>query len=60
VWLRKTPFQSQSVHRQPLIGGLVAQWMRMEFIGLSFRDGFNLKPSIFTFAKLRGDPRLRV
>ena len=43
---------------QPLTGGLVAQWLRMEFTGLAFRDGFNRKSSIFTFPKQRGDPRL--
>jgi len=46
--------------KQPLTGGLVAQWLRMEFTGLSFRDSFNRKSSIFTFPKQRGDPRLRV
>ena len=46
--------------KQPLTGGLVAQWLRMEFTGLSFRDRFNRKSSIFTFPKQRGDPRLRV
>ena len=46
--------------KQPLTGGLVAQWLRMEFTGLAFRDSFNRKSSIFTFPKQRGDPRLRV
>jgi hypothetical protein len=46
--------------KQPLTGGLVAQWLRMEFTGLAFRDGFNPKSSIFTFPEQRGDPRLRV
>lgn len=46
--------------KKPLTGGLVAQWLRMEFTGLSFRDSFNRKSSIFTFPKQRGDPRLRV
>jgi hypothetical protein len=45
---------------QPLTAGLVAQWLRMEFTGLAFRDGFNRKSSIFTFPEQRGDPRLRV
>ncbi len=45
--------------KQPLTAGLVAQWLRMEFTGLAFRDGFNRKSSIFTFPKQRGDPRLR-
>jgi len=35
--------------KQPLTGGLVAQWLRMEFTGLAFRDSFNRKSSIFTF-----------
>ena len=43
---------------QPLTGGLVAQWLRMEFTGLAFRDGFNRKSSIFTFPEQRGDSRL--
>ena len=46
--------------KQPLTGGLVAQWLRMEFTGLAFRDGFCRKSSIFTFPEQRGDPRLRV
>jgi len=46
--------------KQPLTGGLVAQWLRMEFTGLAFRDGFSRKSSIFTFPEQRGDPRLRV
>jgi hypothetical protein len=45
--------------KQPLTAGLVAQWLRMEFTGLAFRDGFNRKLSIFTFPEQRGDPRLR-
>ena len=47
-------------NKQPLTGGLVAQWLRMEFTGLAFRDAFNRKSSIFTFPEQRGDPRLRV
>ena len=47
-------------NKQPLTGGLVAQWLRMELTGLAFRDGFNRKSSIFTFPEQRGDPRLRV
>ena len=46
--------------KQPLTAGLVAQWLRMEFTGLAFRDGFNRKSSIFTFPEQRGDPRLQV
>jgi len=46
--------------KQPLTAGLVAQWLRMEFTGLAFRDGFNQKSSIFTFPEQRGDPRLRM
>ena len=46
--------------KQPLTGGLVAQWLRMEFTGLAFRDGLNRKSGIFTFPEQRGDPRLRM
>ena len=46
--------------KQPLTGGMVAQWLRMEFIGLAFREGFSRKCSIFTFPKQRSDSRLRV
>ena len=46
--------------KQPLTGGLVAQWLRMEFTGLAFRDAFNQKSGIFTFPEGRGDPRLRL
>jgi hypothetical protein len=46
--------------KHPLTAGLVAQWLRMEFTGLAFRDGFNRKSAIFTFPEQRGDPRLRV
>ena len=46
--------------KQPLTGGLVAQWLRMEFTGLAFRNSLNRKSSIFTFPKQRGDPRLRL
>lgn len=47
-------------NKQPLTGGLVAQWLRMEFTGLDFRDGFNRKSSIFTYPKQRGDPRMQM
>lgn len=46
--------------KQPLTGGLVAQWLRMEFTGLAFLDGFCRKSGIFTFPEGRSDPRLRV
>lgn len=46
--------------KRPLTGGLVAQWLRMEFTGLAFRDSLNRKSTIFTFPKQRGDPRLLV
>lgn len=46
--------------KQPLTGGLVAQWLRIEFTGLAFRDGFNRKSSIFTYPKQRGDPRMHM
>ena len=29
--------------RHPLTAGLVAQWLRIEFTGLPFRDGFDRK-----------------
>ncbi len=45
---------------QPLTAGLVAQWMRMEFTGLAFRDGFDRKSRKFVFPDQRGDPRLRL
>ena len=44
---------------QPITGGLVAQWMRMEFTGLQFLDGFDRKSQKFSFPVERGDPRLR-
>ena len=44
---------------QPITGGLVAQWMRMEFMGLQFLDGFDRKSKKFSFPVERGDPRLR-
>jgi hypothetical protein len=44
---------------RPLTAGLVAQWLRIEFIGLSFRDGFDPKSQKFSFPDRRGDPRLR-
>lgn len=43
---------------QPLTGGMVAQWLRMEFTGLQFRDGFDRKSQKFTFPEARGNPRL--
>lgn len=46
--------------KQPLTGGMVAQWLRMEFTGLAFRESLNRKSSIFAFPKQRGDPGLRV
>lgn len=46
--------------KQPLTGGLVAQWLRMEFTGLAFRDGFNRKSSIFTYPKQRDDPKMQI
>ena len=44
---------------QPLTGGMVAQWMRMEFTGLQFRYGLAPKSPKFTFPVERGDPRLQ-
>lgn len=43
---------------QPLTGGMVAQWLRMEFTGLQFRDGFDRKSQKFTFPEACGNPRL--
>jgi len=42
----------------PLTAGLVAQWLRIEFTGLVFRDGFDPKSQKFSFPEPRGDPRL--
>lgn len=42
----------------PLTAGLVAQWLRIEFTGLAFRDGFDPKSQKFSFPEQRGDPRL--
>ena len=44
----------------PLTAGLVAQWLRIEFTGLPFRDGFDRKSQKFVFPKQRNDPRLRL
>jgi len=44
----------------PLTAGLVAQWLRIEFTGLPFRDGFDRKSQKFSFPEQRGDPRLRL
>jgi hypothetical protein len=46
--------------RQPLTAGLIAQWLRIEFTGLPFRDGFDRKSQQFSFPEQRGDPRLRL
>jgi hypothetical protein len=45
--------------RHALTAGLVAQWMRIEFTGLAFRDGFNKKSQKFSFPTPRNDPRMR-
>ena len=44
--------------KHPLTAGLVAQWLRMEFTGLAFRDGFDRKSQKFVFPEPRNDPRL--
>ena len=44
----------------PLTAGLVAQWLRIEFTGLPFRDGFDRKLQKFSFPEQRGDLRLRL
>jgi hypothetical protein len=46
--------------KHPLTAGLVAQWLRMEFTGLAFRDGFDRKSQKFIFPEQRNDPRLRL
>jgi hypothetical protein len=46
--------------KHPLTAGLVAQWLRMEFTGLAFRDGFDRKSQKFVFPEARNDPRLRL
>jgi hypothetical protein len=46
--------------KQPLTAGLIAQWLRIEFTGLPFRDGFDRKSQKFTFPEQRGDPGLRL
>jgi len=46
--------------KQPLTAGLVAQWLRIEFTGLAFRDGFDRKSQQFVFPQQRNDPRLRL
>lgn len=43
---------------RPLTPGIVAQWLRIEFTGLAFRDGFDPKSQKFCFPEQRGDPRL--
>jgi hypothetical protein len=42
----------------PLTAALVAQWLRIEFMGLAFRDGFDPKSQKFSLPEQRGDPRL--
>ena len=42
-----------------LTAGLIAQWMRIEFTGLAFRDGFDQKSQQFCFPSPRNDPRVR-
>jgi hypothetical protein len=46
--------------KQPLTAGLVAQWLRIEFTGLAFRDGFDRKSQQFVFPQQRNEPRLRL
>ena len=47
-------------NNHPLTAGLIAQWMRREFIGLSFRDGYGQKSRKFLFPDQRHDPRLQL
>ena len=44
----------------PITAGLVAQWLRVEYTGVAFRDGFEPNSRKFTFPEARGDPRLRL
>ena len=46
--------------KQSFTAGLVAQWMRVEFTGLPFRDGFDRKSQKSSFPKERKDPRMRM
>lgn len=43
----------------PITGGLIAQWMRIEFSGLSFRPGYDRKSKKFVFPEPRHDPRFQ-
>ena len=54
------PLQAVAPWREghPLTAGLVAQWLRIEFTGLGFRDGFDSKSPKFSFPEQRSDPRL--
>ncbi len=56
------PFQVIAPWRakQPLTTGLIVQWLRIEFTGLPFRDGFDRKSQKFSFPEQPGDPRLRL
>lgn len=44
---------------RPVTAGLIAQWMRLEFSGLSFRDGYDRKSRKFCMPEQRHDPRLQ-
>jgi hypothetical protein len=44
--------------KHPLTAGLVAQWLRMEFTGLAFRDGFDRKSQKFVFPEIAQRPPL--
>jgi hypothetical protein len=46
--------------KHPLTAGLVAQWLRVEFTGLAFRDGFDRKCQQFVFPQQRNELRLRL
>jgi hypothetical protein len=46
--------------KQPLTTGLIAQWLRIEFSGLPFRDGFDRKSQKFSFPEQYHDSRLRL
>jgi len=45
---------------EAITAGLVAQWLRVEYSGVAFRDGFNAMSRKFIFPKGREDKRLRL
>jgi hypothetical protein len=47
------PWRSDHV----LTAGLIGQWLRIEFSGLPFRDGYDRRSRKFSFPEARSDPR---